>query len=261
VTDDSKAPIVERILIQVGPDITLTVDKSTFVPTPKQTKQWHAYVRKRARAIQGNGVVHEIVAVIRSIASIPDGGFTDSGARWGWQNWAEGVTLVGPGVQDLIDKLTYPYTLRGDQAIPPTIPHILDLAIHRVMVIEELDDCWWLWVHALFVLHTPGDPTIVMPTPAKQPLESLTYRQADTARGLADDRDEQEIATLRDALMTHHAAGLSPYKIGTMTDAGRQYLELKGVRPNADRRQITNTIANAIRKQRPAKNKQRPAKK
>ncbi len=255
MTDDSKVPIVERILIQVGPDITLTVDKSTFVPTPKQTKQWHAYVRKRARAIQGNGVVHEIVTVIRSIASIPDGGFTDSGDRWGWQNWAEGVTLVGPGVQDLIDKLTYPYTLRGDQAIPPTIPHILDLAIHRVMAIEELDDCWWLWVHALFVLHMPGDPTIVMPTPAKQPLESLTYRQAAAARLQADVRDRQdqraELEALRKALATHRAAGLSAYKIGTTTKEGQRFLALKGVGQDASRRQITNTIANALRNSKP----------
>ncbi len=255
MSDDSDAPIVERIFIQVGSDMTVAVDKSTFVPSPKQTAQWQAYVRKRARVIQGNSVVHEIVAVIRSLASIPDGGFTDSGARWAWQHWAEGVTLVGPGVQDLIGKLTYPYTLRGDQAISPTIPHIIDLAIHRVIIIEEIDDCWWLWLHALFVLHTPGDPTVVMPTPAKQPLESLTYRQAAAARLQADVRDYQdqraELEALRKVLATHRAAGLSAYKIGTTTKEGQRFLALKGVGQAASRRQITNTIANALRNSKP----------
>lgn len=256
MSDDSDAPIVERIFIQVGPDITVTVDKSTFMPTPKQTAQWHTYVRKRALTIQENSVVQDFVAFIRSIVFIPEGGFTDSGPRWAWQNWAEGAMLVGPGVQDIIDTLTYPYTLRGEQAIPPTIPRIIDLAIKRVMALEELDnDDWWLWIHSLFVLHTPGDPTVVLLTPAKLPPDTLTHRQAAARRASLDNRAQQahrdELAALRKALATHRAAGLSPYKIGTTTQEGQRFLALKGVGQDASRRQITNTIANALRNSKP----------
>ncbi len=259
MSDESKAPIIERILIQVGPDITVTVDGSTVVPTPKQTRQWHTYVRKRALAVQGNSIVQDFVALIRSIVFIPEGGFTDSTARWTWQSWAEAehVRYAGPGVQELIDKLTHPYTLRGEQAIPPTTPRILDLAIKRVMAIEQLDDDWWLWLHSLFVLHTPGDPAVIMPTPSRLPLESLTYRQATSTRRVADDRDTQshrsEMAKLTKALLHHHKTGISPYQIGVTTPEGRRFLELKGLSQEADRRKIINTIAYAIRKQRPAK--------
>jgi len=260
LSDNSLPPIVRRIIIGIGPDLTVTVDETTVVPSTQQTKQWHAYVRKRALAVQGNSTVQQLVAFIRALVFIPDGGFVDSDARWAWQGWAESESFrfADPAGQEIIDWLTHPHTWLGEQAIPPTIPRILDLAIKRVEAIEELnDDDWWLWVHSLFVLHTPGDPTVIMPTPLKLPLESLTYRQAAATRRLADDRDSQgqrdELAALRKSLMDHQATGLSPYKIGTTTEEGRRFLELKGVSLNAERRQITNTIANAIRKQRLAK--------
>lgn len=248
-------PIVKQIVIGIGPDLTVTVDESTIVPSPQQTKRWHAYVRKRALAVQGNSVVQDFVALIRSIIFIPEGGFTDSIARWTWQRWAESECFMftGPGAQDLINNLTEPYTLTGAQAIPPTIPRILDLAIKRVEAIEELtDDDWWLWVHSLFVLHTAGDPAVVMPTPAKLPLESLTYRQAARERRRADDRGNEsqrsELLQLQKAILRHHKAGMSPYKIGTQTSEGRRFMELKGRGANEDRRKIIDTICAVTRK-------------
>jgi len=256
-TDESKAPIVERIFIQVGPDITVTVDSSTFVPTPKQTAQWHTYVRKRAHAIQRSGIVQDLVAWIRSLIFIPEGGFTDSSVRWRWHRWAESESFMfaNPAGQNIIDWLTRPYELRGEQAIPPTIPRILDLAVQGVLALEGLNDDWYMWVHTLFVLDKPGDPAIIVPTPAKLPPEAMTYRQAAAARREADDRDTQgqrdELEMLRKALVAHRATGLSDYKIGTTTQEGRRFLELKGVGQDASRRQITNTIANALRNSKP----------
>lgn len=254
--NNSISPAIQKLIgfDTSGPDVTITINACTTQLSNNDRRQWEKYVRQRAVLVQQEPQIASLICAMRPLLAVPSEGFIVAKEKFEWQIFGHSDHMLIKNAQPIIDELTAPFRFRGQNTITPTPYNILDLTIKRIISIAELDDSWWLWVHSLFLMASPGDPVIVVNEPAKLPIAAMTHRQATAERQRVEAKKSatvrKEEVRLKQAILRYHAQGLSPYRIGIDTPEGKRYLELKGLSirdPHKDRQKIINTINTVIR--------------